>query len=145
MKTYRVSVFALFAFFLVLPAFAQDSAKETAQSGELWSEYYYVNVPLEKVYPHHLGYVISYRKGGAKIGQAYIPLKWFNRAGGKGELIRLTTGTEWPYMTVYYKSGQFSHIRLFVRGNLSHESWGNLPQGMPGDEKFDIEELKLEY
>jgi len=145
LKTHRVSVFALFAFLLVLPAFAQDGAKETAKSGESWSEYYYVNVPLEKVYPHRLGYVISYRKGGAQLGQAYIPMKWFSKAGGKGELIRLATGTEWPYMTVYYKDGVFDHVRLFVRASLSHESWGNLPPGVPGDEKFDIEDLKLEY
>lgn len=144
MKTLRVSVLALLAFFCVLPVFAQKSAQESSKSGEAWSEYYYVNVPLEKVYPHRLGYMVTYRKGGSQISRAYLPQKWFSRAGEKGEIIKLDGGADWPYLIVYYKNGAFSHVRLFVRNSFSHPSWGSLPAGVPGDEKFDVEELKLD-
>ncbi len=145
LKTIRFCVIALFAIAGVFPVIAQDSAGSGATKGENWSSYYYVNVPLEKVYPHRLGYVISYRKGGAELGTAYLPMKWFEEAGGKGDLVNLDAGANWPYLTVYYKDGAFSHVRLFVRKNLNHLSWGNIPQGAQIDEKFDLEDLKLEY
>lgn len=89
--------------------------------------------------------MVMYRKSGAELGRTYLPAKWFSQAGGKGELLKMNTGKTWPYMTVFYKDGAFSHIRVFVRGDLSHPSWGNLPQGSNIDDKFDIEELQLEF
>jgi len=130
-----------------LPLFAQEPAKAEAVEikPENKSAYYYVNVPIEKVYPHRLGYLISYRKGPAGLAQAYLPIKWFEKAGDKGELIRLEGGTQWPYLSVFYKDGKVSHVRLYVRREFGHQSWGSLPSTAKIDDRFDIEELKLEF
>ncbi|GAB1481636.1 hypothetical protein MASR2M78_04510 [Treponema sp.] len=145
MKTLKLLVFALCALVSVLPLAAQDAGTEKKQSGENWSEFYYVNVPIEKVYPHRLGYVVTYRKQGSVLGQAYLPMKWFTEPAGRGDLLKIHSGATWPYLSIYYKDGKFAHARLLVRADLSHQSWGNLPQGTDIDSRFDIEELILEY
>ena len=107
---------ALVALLSVIPLFGQEPAKAEAVDikPENSSAYYYVNVPIEKVYPHRLGYFILYRKSGTEMGQAYLPIKWFEKSAGKGELIRLAGGTQWPYLSIFYKEGKVDHVRLFI-------------------------------
>lgn len=147
MKTIRFLSAALIALLSVLSLYAQEPAKAEAVDikPENSSAYYYVNVPLEKVYPHRLGYLVSYRKSGNGLGRAYLPIKWFERSAGKGELIRIEGGTQWPYLSVYYKEGKVDHVRLFVRTELSHQSWGHIPSTAEIDDRFSVEELKLEF
>jgi len=110
------------------------------------SDYYYFNVPIEKIYFHRLGYVIVYRKGAIQMARTFIPMEWFTDARGKGEFIGLRSGSEWPSMSVYYQNGEFSHVRLRVRVDHSHESWGFVPLNVNIDDKFEgIEEVKLEF
>lgn len=111
------------------------------------SEYFYYNVPIERIYPYRRGYVIKYRKGTSELATAYLPREWFNDAAGKGELINLTPGPAWPYLAVYYRAGEFSHARLYVFKNRSHTSWGNIPAGVNLDEHFDNvdENFRLEF
>jgi len=127
--------------------FAQEPAKAEAVDikAENSSAYYYVNVHIEKVYPHQLGYMIAYRKSGAELGQAYLPGTWFTKSAGKGELIRLEGGAQWPYLSVYYKDGKVDHVRLFVRAEFSHQSWGHIPSTANIDDRFNVEELKLVF
>ena len=84
------------------------------------SEYYYYNVPIEKIYAHRLGYMVLYRKGVNQMARTFLPEGWFTEVGGKGELVGLGTGKEWPSMAIYYKNGEFSHVRLRVRRSRSH-------------------------
>ncbi|MDR3168043.1 MAG: hypothetical protein LBT93_08865 [Treponema sp.] len=110
------------------------------------SEYYYVTVPIERIYPYRRGYVVSYQKGVTGIATVYLPVEWFTAASGKGELITLGSGTTWPHLTVYYRAGQFSHVRLYVRRERGHESWGNVPLNVNIDDRFEnIDDLKLEF
>jgi hypothetical protein len=110
------------------------------------SEYFYVNVPIEKIYPYRKGYVVQYRKGTAQIAQTYLPGEWFTASVGKGDVVYLGSGRDWPYLMVYYKGGEFSHVRLYVRRAQSHETWGYIPQGINIDDRFEnIEDLKLEF
>jgi len=110
------------------------------------SEYYYYNVPIEKIYAYRLGYIVLYRKGANQIARTYLPEEWFTTIGGKGETVYLGSGKEWPSMTVYYKGGQFSHVRLRLRRDRSHETWGVVPLNINIDDYFkDIEEVKLEF
>jgi len=119
--------------------FAQDSSERTG------SEYYYYNFTIEKIYSHRLGYIVLYRRASNKLERTYIPLDWFNTIGGKGEIVYLGSGPEWPSMIVYYKNGEFSHVRLRIRRERTHESWGIVPFNVNADYLFqDIEELKLE-
>jgi hypothetical protein len=145
LKTLRLTVCSLFALLCVLPAVAQNSQGTAPQNGDKWSAYYYVNVPIEKVYPYRLGYVIAYRKSGNELGRLYLPLEWFAASAGKGELIKMGPTTEWPYLTLFYKEGKFDHVRLHVSESYSHLTWGNLPQGTNLDDKFKVEEPKLEF
>lgn len=136
---------ALVASICVLPAAAQTTAQDGSSQGTSQGSYYYVNVPIEKVYPHRLGYFILYRKSGIDLGQAYLPNQWFAHTAGKGEIVWLQSGSTWPYMSVYYKNGTFSHVRLFLARSFAHASWGTLPASANVDDKFNVEDLKLEY
>ena len=121
--------------------FAQQSAPKYKES-----DYYYYNVPIEKIYAYRLGYIVLYRKGANQMARTYLPSDWFTDIGGKGELIGLGTGKEWPSMTVYYKNGEFSHVRLRVRRARSHETWGVVPLNINIDDYFKgIEEVQLEF
>ena len=119
-------------------------AQKTSKFKE--SEYYYYNVPIEKIYTYRKGYIIIYRKGVNQMARTYIPHEWFTEMGGKGEYIAIPSGNEWPSMTVYYKSGEFSHVRLRVRRQRAHSSWGVVPLNINIDDYFkDIEDIKLEF
>jgi hypothetical protein len=110
------------------------------------SEFYYVNVTLEKIWPYRKGYVVQYRKGLNRVGRLYLPSEWFSDAAGKGEIITLPRGQSWPTISIYYKNGEFSHVRLYVHPWASHSSWGNIQQGVNIDSNFDnIETLKINF
>jgi len=123
-----------------LPVFAQN------QRDERDSEYYYVNITLEKIFPYRRGYIVQYRKGFFQYGRAYLPAEWFTDADSKGEVIGLPPGKAWPSMTVFYKDGVFTHVRLYVHRVPTHDSWGSVPQNVNLDDKFDdIDSIKIEY
>ena len=110
------------------------------------SEYYYFNVAIEKIFAHRLGYVVLYRKGANQMARTYLPQEWFTDVGGVGEIYGIGSGKEWPSMTVYYKQGEFSHVRLRLRRDRSHETWGMVPLNVNIDEHFkDIEEVQLVF
>ncbi|MDR2094095.1 MAG: hypothetical protein LBP76_01075 [Treponema sp.] len=124
---------------LVMPVLAQEIAEEKK------SDFFYINVPVEKVYIHQKGYVVQYRAGTIKTNMVYIPIEWFREAGGKADLINLPKGKAWPYLTIFTKAGQFSHLRLYIRRETAHESWGNIPSNVNIEDRFDVEEIKLEF
>jgi hypothetical protein len=133
---------AIFVVFLGvgLPVFAQT------QRDERDSEYYYINITLEKIFPYRKGYVVQYRKGLFQYGRAYLPAEWFVDADSKGEIVTLAPGKGWPSLTVYYKDGVFSHVRLYVHRWASHPSWGSIPQSINLDDKFDyLDSVKIEF
>jgi hypothetical protein len=133
------------AFVTVMPVIAQD-----AEGG---SPYYYVNVPIERIYPYRKGYVVDYQSAATGIGFArvFIPLEWFSDAGRKedgapkGQITLMGPGKSWPYLSVYYnKDGEFSHVHLYVRRERSHETWGGIPLGVNIDSNFeDVSDIKL--
>ncbi|MDR1904690.1 MAG: hypothetical protein LBQ88_20690 [Treponema sp.] len=123
---------------LVMPVFAQEIAEENK------SDFFYINVPIEKVYMHQKGYVVQYRAGTIQRNTVYIPIEWFREAGGKAQLINLPSGKSWPYLTVFTKGGQFNHLRLYIKG-VTHETWGSIPSNANIDDRFEVEEIKLEF
>ena len=121
--------------------FAQQSKPRYKES-----EYYYFNVGIEKIYSYRKGYIVVYRKGANQLARTFLPEEWFTDIGGKGEMIGMGSGKEWPSMTVYYKNGEFSHVRLKVRRSRAHETWGVVPLNINIDEHFqDIEEVQLVF
>ena len=112
------------------------------------SDYYYFNYPIEKIYLYRLGYMIVYRGNSNLMARTYVPHEWFTGTGeeNKGEIVYLTPGNEWPSMTFYFKDGDFSHVKLRIRRDRSHQSWGYVPLNMNLDELFkDIEEVVPEF
>jgi hypothetical protein len=141
----------IFAFavgiFIVLPVCAQNTDKKFAGEGDL----YPVNIPIVKIYPYHEGYVVTYHSG-PKSNNVYIPNSWFVRKGlADGEFPKaarflLGPGTEWPHMVVYYRDGKFERLRLYVRKENFHESWGNINGSVNLDAQFEgIEDLPIEF
>jgi hypothetical protein len=124
---------------VVSPAFAQRISEENS------SNVYYINVPVEKVYPSGQGYIIQYRRAVNQIGTVGIPNEWFTDAAGRAELITLPPGKNWPTMSVFYREGQFSHIRLYVHRWKAHPTWGNVPQAADLSRYFvDPDNVKIE-
>lgn len=140
MKKLILTIILLSVFAAVSPVFAQKISEKNQ------SEYYYVNIPIEKIFLYRAGYVIQYRKGINKIGTLYVPHKWFAEAAGKGELISLPGGKEWPSLTVYYKEGEFSHVRLYIHKWKGHATWGAVPTNVNIDDRFEnVDSLEIEF
>jgi hypothetical protein len=119
------------------PVFAQERQE---------SEFYYVNIGVEKIYPYRNGYVVQYRRGAYMMDRVYLPMSWFTNSGSKAEIITLPPGKAWPSMTVYYKSGEFSHIRLYVHRANSHPTWGVVPQNVNIDSYFEgVEDVQIKF
>ncbi len=97
---------------------------------------YVRTISLERVYTHSAGYMVVYRTSRLETVETYIPARWFEQAAGRGQLV-FTQRRAAPYMQVYYDDGEFSHVRLFVRSNTAHPSWGFLPNRPEVRERFD--------
>ena len=139
MKKFILTIILLCGFAAFSPVFAQISEKNQ-------SELYFVNIPVEKIYLYRSGYIVLYRQGVNRIGTTYIPHEWFTLEEGKAELVTLPSGREWPTMSICYKEGEFSHLRLYTHRWKGHRSWGALPMSIKLDEKFkDIETLEIEF
>jgi hypothetical protein len=145
-----VVVGVFFLLVSVLPLAAQDAAAE--ESGPVkTSGYYVVQVPIEKIWTHNKGYIVQYRKTPLIDRKAYLPLSWFlrpedNSVPRKGEIILMGPGKTWPHIVVYYKDGAFDHVRLYVRRELGHISWGRIEPYSSFDEYFsNVDDLKLEF
>lgn len=138
----RLALVLLFVSLASLPLFAQDAGATGTPQFKNESEFYYVNIPIEKVYRHTLGYVVLYR-AGTKLKKAYMPDSWFEKAAGKAQLVTIKTGNVWPYLVVYYKNGSYSHAILYIRENLMHPSWGSIPGNPDLSEEFAVEELSV--
>jgi len=139
---------AIFAAFFVvgLAVFAQQEQDRPNRVDDKDSEYYYVNITLEKIFPYRKGYVVQYKKNIFQYGRIYLPANWFTDSDSKGEIITLPAGQAWPSLSVYYRNGSFSHVRLYVHRLASHSSWGSIPQSVNLDDQFDnIETIKREY
>ncbi|MDR2151038.1 MAG: hypothetical protein LBO67_09605 [Spirochaetaceae bacterium] len=123
-----------------IPVFAQDVGARN-------SDFYYVNVPIEKIYPYSKGYVVAYRDNVDEVLYTYLPYDWFFTIGGRGDIISLSPGTAWPYLTVFYKAGTFSHVRLYIRNESNHPSWGSIIYDSNLDDRFnpEAEDFRLDF
>lgn len=120
----------------------QDSQAEKKFENE--SEFYYHNVPILKIAPHKLGYYVIYRRNNLKTGEMFIPKEWLDRRDQRAVLNRTEDNIR-PYVSVFFRNGEFDHVKLVVAKDISHPTWGVLQVGSLYDEKFKIETLNLEY
>ncbi len=62
---------------------------------------------------------------------------------GKGDIVWGSDPT-FPYFSVFWKNGQFDHIRLYLRESMRDASWGRLQEGEGVAQKFRVETLQVE-
>ncbi|MCL2442271.1 MAG: hypothetical protein FWD13_02265 [Treponema sp.] len=126
---------------LVMPVFAQNNSNSDDRDN-----IYYINVPVERIIPTSTGYVIQYRSSSSMLATVGIPNEWFTDAASSAEIIRLPPGLDWPTMSVFYRNGEFSHVKLYVHRSRAHITWGNIPQGTDVSRFFtDKESFKMNF
>ncbi len=108
------------------------------------SEFYYINVPILKIFPYKLGYYVIYRKSGLKTGEVYIPQTWFDRRDQRA-ILNLNDGNVDPYLTFIIKNGEFDHVMVAAAKDIRHPTWGTINLGSNLDDKFKVEKLALEF
>jgi len=126
-----------------MPAFAED---ENGNGERAASGLAVINVSLERIWTHRLGFVVEYRVSGNRLGRAYIPMDWFAGGDYRGELITLPVGNSWPSMSVFFRDGEFSQVRLNVHRSPFHQTWGSVPMTVNLDNHFEgIEGIELQF
>lgn len=111
------------------------------------SEFYVKTVPISKVYVHSLGYRIVYQKADKNFAVFYVPNDWFQPKPNEAPKAELVTEVSRavPYFSIFYKNGQFDHIRLYLHRNPGDISYGDLENPDQVDDNFDVETLDLEF
>ena len=100
---------------------------------------------IEKILGHRLGYRVFYLKADQSLASFFAPNRWFNTAGGAGEMI-FGDGPEYPYFQVFYVDGEVGLVRLFVRRSRRHLSWGTLRGDAAAIEPlFDVDRPNIEF
>ena len=115
----------------------------TVNAQEQDPKLYVKTVSIMKILNHALGYKVLYLKSSMEVGEFYVPHSWF-KAGGKAELI-LGNGPAFPYFSVFYRDGEFDHIKIYAAEHIGHLSWGRLKRQVGDSSKFEIETLDLEF
>jgi hypothetical protein len=113
-----------------------------AQDAQVTEGFFSVTIPAYKVYPHQKGYVFTYRKNSIETGRLFFPYEWFwktgtNEESAKGLLRILGKGDTWPRVSLFYRDGQFSYAKLYIRPEAAHESWGSLYSRVNFDAEFE--------
>jgi len=132
-------IVVLFILAVISPVFAQ-------QNDEKKESFYYINVPVEKIFPSSEGYIVMYRSGTTMISTIGIPNEWLYDSAGNAQIVKLALASDWPTMSVFYSEGKFSHVRLYTHPAKSHDTWGNIPQGTDVSGYFsDKDSFKLKF
>ena len=75
--------------------------------------------------------------------EIFVKHEWLYEAGGQAELV-LGDDPTFPYFSVFYKNGEFSHVRIYLQRNLNHVSYGVLRNPRAYDDRF-TDEFKVEF
>lgn len=135
---------AIRAFLVTLLVLAPLPALLAQDQGGERDQLYAITVQVQRVFPHSLGYKVIYNRSDLYPGEVYLPGRWFTGAAARAEM-HYSRHPSVPYMTVFYRNGEVSHIRLFVHADRAHRSWGALPSGQDLREEFSTEELTIRY
>jgi len=122
---------------LCVSVFAQSRPKDN-------ESIYVRTTPVVKVFTHQLGYKVYYQTSRGGVDSFYVPAEWFNQAGGKASII-YGSGPQFPYLSIYWINGKFSHIKLFLVQDIQADTWGVLREP-PADaeQHFKVDEPTLE-
>ena len=130
------SIILVALIFIVLGVFVANAQQQDPKL-------YVKTVGIMKILNHALGYKVLYLKSTMEVGEFYVPHTWF-KAGGKAELV-LGNGPAFPYFSIFYRDGEFDHIKIYAAENIQHLSWGRLKRQAGDSSKFEVETLDLEF
>lgn len=123
----RIITILLLVFVVAVCSMAQQFKNE--------SEYYPKSFQIEKIYSHSLGYRIDYIKQNYSLGTLWAPIEWFRTTAGRG-WISYGKNQAYPYITIYFKNGQFDHFKLYLIESTAHRSWDILDSQGDYSEQF---------
>lgn len=112
------------------------------------SPYYTKSVVITKVFPHSMGYKIFYMANDLVTKELYLPSYLFEEQEDETqERSSLFTGYNkaFPYMTIFWKDGVFSHVKLYVKASYQDPTWGVFSNPSSHDENFKNAELKFDF
>jgi hypothetical protein len=114
-------------------------------SGQQQKDLYTKSAVILKIYTHQLGYKVFYLKEDAEVASFFAPSEWFYGASGRGTIV-WGQQYDYPYLTVYWENGEFKYLKLFLRRNMQHETWGVLRADVSAvKDAFDVEEPDIEF
>lgn len=146
MKKILVTIFLIG---LIIPsALSAQAVVDTWKGTELESDFYTVQLMIYRVSTHPMGYRVEYYKPNGDLFSVYCPLEWFEQGQTGPAQVVWGEGTQYPYMSLYYKDGKIHHFRLYLIDNQYHTSWGTLERAdSEYEEKFDVsfEDFSIEY
>ncbi len=132
---------------IVFNAAAQESADSKSNKTERTyknefneSEISYRNVTVYKVLDHKDAYIVMYAKGHREVGNVAIPKKWYKESPRKLGFRKLSVGMT-PYMTVFYRNGNFDQVVLTMPVSRADSAWGVADSNVQVDaskDTFDI-------
>ncbi len=137
-KAIAISILVLLLAFVGLTAFAAEE-----------SPIFVKTVPISKIYNHRMGYRVVYMTNNFDFKVFYVPKEWFSVAGETGDVPKaeLVVGNEatYPYFSIFWNKGAFSHVRIYARKNPSDSTWGDASSLGNIDDRFEVESLELEF
>lgn len=136
---------ALSVLLLVMAVFVSVPTVTAQEQGQENPVITAINIPLQRVYKHSLGYRVLFDTSDLRTSELYLPNRWFQGAASQALLIdSLHPGV--PYMTIFYSDGEFSHLHLVVHRNRAHTTWDALDNAEGVADRFNsVETLELRY
>ncbi len=109
------------------------------------SVYYTKTVVITRIYPHKLGYKVFYMSNDLQNREIYLPNSLFE--SGLEERSNIFTGNDesYPYMSIFWKGGEFSHVKLYLKPDYRDITWGSFLDPDSHDENFKNAELKFDF
>ncbi len=110
------------------------------------SDMFVKTVPITKVYLYNEGFRIVYLKSNLEFGVFYIPIEWFGTSADSKAEVVYDINPAFPYFSIFWKNGEFNHIRLYLEKNRDAPSWGDKPLTDAIISKFEnTETLELDF
>ncbi|QEN04072.1 hypothetical protein EW093_04945 [Thiospirochaeta perfilievii] len=112
------------------------------------SPYYAKSVVITKVFPHSKGYKVYYLTNDLNTKEAYLPSYLFEeQKDDTRERSKLFQGYDkaFPYMTIFWKDGEFSHVKLYLKSDYGDPTWGVFTNQSDQDEFFENADLKFDF
>lgn len=137
----RISLAALFLALFGAALFGQTATDiEPEEDADIFMKAVYI----DRVYEHDEGYRVVYMNSNMRVQQAFLPRRWFQASGGKGEILS-GFDPKYPYMEIYWRDGEFSFVRLFVVEEYAHPSWGVVTGRTDYSDEFASDTLVLSF